>query len=256
MNIQERFAALASADEGDAACEPYVIERGSGTLDDYQRLAQFHYRGGPPATCVGTWMARCLPTHRRDACATENQLIGVLVVSMPVLNGSWRTLAWPGRYDTPDKRENAQRLNAEVRCISRVVVHPRWRGMGVAKALVAAYLREPLTRRTEAVAAMGAASPFFKAAGMREHALPPRARDAALITRLRQRGIAAWQLGDVRRCAALARHDGMLEGALRAWAGASKSTSREKDASVRRLVRLAAQSVACQPRAYTWEGRP
>lgn len=242
MDIRERFAAMARGDG--RGSKVFVVERDtSGGMGAYEKLARFHYRSGAPATCAGVWAAY----------ADDREAIGVLVVSMPVLNGSWREMAWPREYRSGDKRADARRLNDEVRCISRVIVHPRWRALGVAKTLVETYLRGALTCRTEAVAAMGAASPFFKAAGMTEHVLPAREWDVALARLLRERGVEPWQLGDVRRCAAMARHDGMLEGALRTWAKSSKSTSRWSRACTREVVRLAAQRVACETRAYTWE---
>lgn len=152
-----------------------------GGRAEYEALARWHYRAGAPRGVVKVLAAR-------DARSSE--LAGVLTVSMPVINGGWRSLVWPGGYDTGEKRRDIERLNREVRCISRVIVDPRWRGLGVAKRLVRAYLREPLTVRTEAVAAMGRVSPFFRAAGMREHVLPPCARDARLGD------AAAFALGD------------------------------------------------------------
>lgn len=247
MDIKERFASLACAGGGVAAWDGVVIERDTGNWRRlYEQLAVYHYRAGPPATCVGAWTAR----HTLDK--DNDTLIGVLLVSMPVLNSAWRHAAWPGDYRTGDKRADTRRLNAEVRCISRVIVHPRWRGVGVGKQLVQAYLREAMSVRTEAVAAMGAASPFFKAAGMREHIIEPSRRDAALVAALKRRGVKPWRLGDVARCARLIERDAAMERTLRTWAKASKGTSRSADASVRDLVKLAARSVACQPRAYAW----
>src|SRR5205823_1709377 len=108
-------------------------------------------------------------------------LAAVLVVSMPTLNGRWRELAWPGRFCGGDQRACARRLNEEVRTISRVIVEPRWRGLGVATRLVREYLRSPLTEKTEAAAAMGVCCPFFEAAGMRAWRLEPDRRGVRLL---------------------------------------------------------------------------
>ncbi|HYE01768.1 MAG TPA: GNAT family N-acetyltransferase [Phycisphaerales bacterium] len=140
------------------------IDLEPGTRADYAALARFHYRAGAPATMVG--VVRAVEPGR-------GELAGVLVVSMPTLNGPWRELAWPGRYAGPDRRRGLRRLNAEVRTISRVVVEPRYRGLGLGRRLVEAYLRRPLTAATEAVAAMGGACPFFARAGMREYEVGP-----------------------------------------------------------------------------------
>ena len=166
------------------------IEIVEGDQRDYRALAHLHYREARPATFCRVLTAR----HRA-------QMVGVLVVSRPTLNARWRNLLWPGQYAGPDKRANAARLNAELRCISRVIVDPRARGLGVGTSLVRAYLRAPLTRRTEAVAAMGAACGLFRAAGMREVLLPPSPRDRMLRLALRRAGIAPWELLDPPRIA-------------------------------------------------------
>ena len=72
-----------------------------GTSTDYACLARFHYRAGAPATST---------TVLAMTDADENT-IGVLVASRPVLNGRWRKYAWPGRYDGADKKRVAARLN-------------------------------------------------------------------------------------------------------------------------------------------------
>ncbi len=78
----------------------------------------------------------------------EQQLAGVLVVSMPTLNGRWRHAAWPDvDWAAGGRTAAARRLNLRVRTISRVIVEPRCRGMGVATKLVRSYLAGPLTAR-------------------------------------------------------------------------------------------------------------
>lgn len=124
----------------------------------------------------------------------DGEVVGVLVASMPTLNGRWRPIAWPGDYDTPDRRENARRLNRDLRVISRVIVDPRYRGHGLAVRLVRSYLHDPPTRRTEALAAMAHACPFFERAGMRRIDMPPSKADARLSLALSQQGLDATDL--------------------------------------------------------------
>ncbi len=57
-------------------------------------------------------------------------------------------------------------LNANVRCISRVVVEPRYRGIGLAVRLVRETLPLAGVPVIEALAAMGSVNPFFEKAGM------------------------------------------------------------------------------------------
>ncbi len=175
------------------------IER--GTLTDYLALSRFHYRAARPAT-----IARIL----RATDPHTGELAGVLVVSMPVLNAPWRQTAWPTLFaatpsstlftatphstpshSTPQRlnastpsphRLHASLINSHIRTISRVIIDPRHRATGLATHLVRAYLADPLTDYTEAIAAMGATCPIFQSAGMRELPLPP----SRALARLRQ----------------------------------------------------------------------
>ncbi|GIW74672.1 MAG: hypothetical protein KatS3mg103_1194 [Phycisphaerales bacterium] len=158
--------------------DPDRITIEQGQRADLDRLARFHYAAGRPGPIACVLRA----VH-------DGQAVGVLVVSMPTLNGRWRAIAWPGDYDTPDQRENARRLNRQVRLISRVIVEPRFRGRGLAVALVRAYLRDPCTVRTEALAAMAHACPFFERAGMRRIDLPLSKADARLLRALRRHSV-------------------------------------------------------------------
>lgn len=157
---------------------PVPLRFEPGTPDDYDALAHHHYLAGRPATRALIRRAvRTLPDG-------TDRLAGVLVVSRPTLNGAWRDRPWPGRYTGPDRRAAALRLNAELRCISRVIVEPSSRGLGIAGALVRSYLDRPLTPATEALAQMGAACPFFARAGMTPYPLAPDADDTRLLDAL------------------------------------------------------------------------
>lgn len=179
--------ALAELFEG----EPRIVP---GTIDDYAALAGYHYRAGPPATVERVLRVQAPPAARRAGLSAA----AVLVTSRPTRCGVWRNLAWPGRYAGTDHAAALRRLNDEVRCISRVVVHPRYRALGLATRLVRAYLENPATPCTEAVAAMGAVSPFFAAAGMVAYALPRRPSDQRLLDALDEAGVPAEALLDDR----------------------------------------------------------
>lgn len=217
------------------------IERGE--VWDYDALARFHYRAGRPATIAGVWRAvRTLPGGR-------DSLAGVLVASHPTLNARWRRFAWGDRYrgnDRAGKRRAARRLNSEVRCLSRVIVEPSSRGLGIARRLVETYLHDPLTARTEALAEMGGISPFFQRAGMRAHPLARPRADALLIERLATNALGVRDLlaGEV--------PIGM-DHALTAWANATGAGVRHamKHANENERWRIAACRLAGRPVAYT-----
>jgi len=223
-----------------------LIDIARGDPADLASLSRWHYRAGPPATCVHVLSARDRGT---------GDLAGVLAVSMPALNSPLRDLAWPGRYRTGDRRRDARRLNAELRTISRVIVDPRYRGIGVAAALVRAYLARPLTPATEALAAMGSCCPFFEAAGMTRYALPLARRHARLLDALDAIGLPPWRLADPAAVLAHFRRHGrsgdhaaaFLARELALWADASRATRRLARAPLRDLLHAAARSGLTSP---------
>lgn len=238
--IEARFRALA---EGNSS-PIHRIAIQIGSIADYRALSRFHYLTGPPATHVRVLRARE---------SASGQLVGVLVVSMPTLDGSWRELAWPGRFRGPDRAQAARTINAELRTISRVVVDPRWRAVGVASRLVRSYLAHPLSHATEAIAAMGAACPFFKAAGMREYILPVRPADARLRDALHARRLRPGALYD-HPCARRLTSDPFIARELRIWARSRKSTRRLRDFD--EIRNAAATALLSNVRAYAHTRAP
>ncbi|GAB4385436.1 MAG: hypothetical protein Kow0022_11300 [Phycisphaerales bacterium] len=207
-----------------------------GTRCDMERLLPHHYLAGPPAT-------RTLYLRAFDRA--HDELAGVLVVSMPTLNGIWRAQAWPGRYSGRDRRRALARLNAEVRCISRVIVDPRYRGRGIARRLVEAYLARPQTPATEAIAAMGGFCPFFERAGMTCYHVPRAAADARLADAIESLGLEAWMLADPERAASIVRRP-LIRRELDRWARLRHLNATEPA----ELARLAAARLCVEPRAY------
>ena len=137
-----------------------------GSIADYRALAGFHYLAHPPAAHKRVWTIR-VPVRRRIPGGPE--LAAVLTVSPPVLRCRGRNVATAGRYVRGDRRRDVRRLNAEIECISRVVVHPIYRGCGLAVRLVRRALAGADTPFVESLAAMGAVHPFLELAGMTCH---------------------------------------------------------------------------------------
>jgi ABC-type ATPase involved in cell division/GNAT superfamily N-acetyltransferase len=213
-----------------------------GGIEDYDALASLHYRSGRPAT----W-TRVLRT------VSGRRTVGVLVESRPTLNAAWRDLPWPGRFTRGDKRARARRLNRELRCISRVVVDPRWRSMGVARRLVEAALSSRPTPGVEAVAAMGAFNPFFERAGMIPYPAPVSYADARLGDALEHAGLSArdlivgWQADRAGR-------DPLVRRELRRWAGSSRATRRLVGQPWGAIARAAGVRLAMRPVCYAFAG--
>lgn len=212
----------------------FAIEPGGRT--DFRALARFHYRAGEPATVV-----RVLRAIDRE----RDLLGGVLVVSMPTLNGGWRELAWPGRYGRGDRREQVRRINDELRCISRVVIDPRVRGIGLAVRLVRAYLACPLTPATEAIAQMGVVSPFFERAGMTPYPVPKQARDVRLADALYGLGIGMRALD-----AGMPSLPDAARAELVRWARSSRTTASLVEGPEHALVERCRRALVESPVAY------
>ena len=223
--------------DGDSAGQPELkVSIELGTHADMDALLPYHYVAGRPATRVG---------FLRAFDHTHQNLAGVLVVSMPTLNGAWREQAWPGRYAGKDRKAAAGRINSELRCISRVVVDPRYRGLGIATRLVRAYLAAPMSPATEAVAAMGLISPFFERAGMTAYRVPMHAADARLADALEAAGFEPWMLADTERAAAMA-GDPLVAAELARWARMRRVTVD----SVEGVCRVAGARLCVEPMAY------
>lgn len=224
-----------------------------GAPSHYRSLAHHHYRAGPPATIVHTLIA-----HPADAPCSDDP-IAILTISMPPLNAPWRAAAFNNRFNTPDKSINAARINNELRTISRIIVHPRYRALGVARALAAHYLRNPLTPHTECIAALGTASNFLEDAGMKRHTINPSRARARLAQLLTDAGVEPWRLATPH--AALQRtirHTGRatLERELQRWANDSRATRRHAREPLHRLFPIAARTIAPTTAAFTHTHQP
>jgi GNAT superfamily N-acetyltransferase len=130
-----------------------------GTARDYDALARFHYLAGRPATFAAI-------VRVAYAGADEPpRVVAVGVLSYPAITCFARERALG--LCMHDGRERARFVNAHVRTISRVIVHPQFRALGLATALVRRLIEICPTRYVEAIAHMGRAHPLFERAGMR-----------------------------------------------------------------------------------------
>lgn len=195
--LQQRFAALPAPHPAAA------LELSTGSARDYAALAEHHYRAHRPSTMLRVLVMRDpRPTvvgrylHRHD----QTQTVGVLVESLPSLQCRMRDWALHERFGSwlPAK-QRARLLSDELRCISRVVIDPRWRGLGLAVRLVRHALETAETPFTEALAAMGRVHPFFEKAGMTAYHRPPHPFDARLIAALERIGLSATDLATLER---------------------------------------------------------
>lgn len=127
-----------------------------GTARDYAALARFHYATGRPASFAQVWVIR----YGNDA----GRVAAVAVVSYPPLRcmARERALGWT----QTDPCRLAALVNQRLRTISRVIVHPQFRGVGLASVLVRTCCVLARTPLVESIARMGAAHPLFVRGGM------------------------------------------------------------------------------------------
>ncbi|MCG3180568.1 MAG: hypothetical protein BIFFINMI_02930 [Phycisphaerae bacterium] len=151
---------------------------GRGAFADYLGLAERHYLSGRPATVHSVWTMRAGMTRGAGPLWRTGgypRVAAVAVVSYPPLRSAARDEATCGRYFTPPNvRVGLSRLNREVLTISRVIVHPLYRGLGLSTRLVRRVLGSLDAPLIEAFARMGAYVPFFARAGMNELRLADR----------------------------------------------------------------------------------
>jgi predicted N-acetyltransferase YhbS len=181
LTLPLRFQSIDPFDR--AGSWPIVL----GDRADYLALKAHHYRPGNPMTMTRVLAIRDSRPRASDRFLTRPttpQAIAVLVESLPALSCRLRDVALGGRYGHLRPKPRSQLLNEELCCISRVIVDPRYRGMGLAVRLVKHALSTATTRYTEALAVMGRVSPFFDRAGMTAYerpALPAEERALAAL---------------------------------------------------------------------------
>ncbi len=163
-----------------------------GDLADYTQLACYHYRGDLPGGVKAVFVMRPkVPIgsfHKKPA--------GVIVYTMPVPRVELRNAATSNIFKGLDRQTQLALINRNVRCISRVVIEPRFRGIGLATRLV----RETMPRMdvpiVEAVGIMPLVNPFLEHAGMTVFTPRLRVEHVALIEALSVIGIDEHELID------------------------------------------------------------
>jgi ABC-type lipoprotein export system ATPase subunit/GNAT superfamily N-acetyltransferase len=119
-----------------------------GTSADYKKLGVFHYRTN-----------RCPPPRKIFTLKRGDELCGVIVYSYPPPITFGRTKVWKGDFP---------KLQREVSIISRVVVHPKYRTIGLGVKLVKETLAKAGTPYVETLAVMAKYNPFFEKSGMQK----------------------------------------------------------------------------------------
>ena len=134
-----------------------------GTMEDYRRLARFHYRDHS----LGPYVA--IYALKTKTLSDMNETAGVIVYKMPATALELRNVATGGIFTGFDRVTQLNIINKNIRCISRVIIEPRFRGLGLASRLVAETMVEVEIPIVESLAVMGKVNPFFEKAGMQKY---------------------------------------------------------------------------------------
>lgn len=162
-----------------------------GSLNDYKQFAHLHYRDGRPGPVASIYVLKSNGTLYDLSPKTP---VGVIVYSMPSPVLEMRSVMTDHFFAGLDRSTQLALVNKNVRRISRVIIEPRFRGLGLASHLVREtmpWLNVPII---EAVAVMGLVNPFLEKAGMMACSSGQPARTAQLIEALSFLGIEVEQL--------------------------------------------------------------
>jgi hypothetical protein len=161
-----------------------------GYLDDYKRLARYHYRDSHPGPASAIFVLS------RAGCKTP---IGVIVYSNAPAVLELRNIATNHVFAGLDRSTQLELFNANIRRISRLIIEPRFRNLGLASRLVRQTMPLVNVPIVEAVAVMGWINPFLERAGMKAYAAKPSAASVQFIEALSFIGVERAELIDPER---------------------------------------------------------
>jgi ABC-type lipoprotein export system ATPase subunit/GNAT superfamily N-acetyltransferase len=172
--IDIRYYPNEPAEECTLMKEMRIVE---GTTEDWRKLAGFHYRSHKIAA-----PRKIFSLKRGD------ELCGVIVYCYPPPTTFGRRLVLP--------KMSMKELNQKLSIITRVVVHPKYRTIGLGAKLVKETLPLAGTPYVEMPAVMAKYNPFAEKAGMQKIAEQPPPKEALKITEtLQQLGFNIQLLG-------------------------------------------------------------
>jgi hypothetical protein len=177
-----------------SVCKKLEVVR--GVMRDYEQLAHYHYRDerlGPFAAIFA------LKPKGALTMSFGTEAVGVIVYAMPTRGVELRDTATGNLFAGLDKATRLALINKNVRCIRRVIIEPRFRGLGLASRLVRETMPQMGVPIIEAMAVMGRINPFFAKAGMKAYAAKMPVRCVRLIEALSTVGIEKGDLIDAGR---------------------------------------------------------
>jgi DNA polymerase elongation subunit (family B)/ABC-type lipoprotein export system ATPase subunit len=125
-----------------------------GEKADYERLKKFHYR-----------QAALGALKKVYKCTYQHEVVGVIVVCYPHLALKGRNVALKNTLAKMTK-ENCEILNRDFDYLARVIILPKFRGIGLSQFMLKEYFKLTDAKYAETLAVMANYNPFFEKAGM------------------------------------------------------------------------------------------
>ena len=161
-------------------------------LADYKQLAPYHYRDEKPVAVKAVFALK--PKTSRGMLGSGP--VGVIVYCAPNPRVELRTVATDGAFAELDKQTQLALINRNIRCIARLIIEPRLRGIGLATRLVRETMPQMEVPIIEALGVMPQVNPFLERAGMQPFAPRTPLAHVQLVEALSTVGIEADQLVD------------------------------------------------------------
>jgi len=153
------------------------LEIVAGNWADYKHLACYHYRDEQPAGVKAIFSVKA----GRRLHSPDGKAMGVIVYTMPVPRMEQRNAATGDIFKGFDRQTQLALINRNIRCISRVIIEPRVRGIGLATRLVRETMPLMNVPIVEALGVMPLVNPFLEKAGMKAFAPRIRSEQVELI---------------------------------------------------------------------------
>lgn len=133
-----------------------------GEPADYKPFAAYHYRDEKPTAIKAVFVLR----PKRSLGSFGTKPAGVIVYCMPNPRVELRNVATNGLFANLDRQTELALINRNIRCIARLVIEPRFRGIGLATRLVRETMAQMEVPIVEALGVMCTVNPFLQRAGM------------------------------------------------------------------------------------------
>ena len=164
-----------------------------GCLDDYKLLARYHYRGSHPGPTAAIF---ALKAKTMISGVLGPKTVGVIVYSTAGPGLDLRNIATGNFLASLDRSTQLSLINTNIRRISRLIIEPRFRGIGLASRLVRETMPLVNVPIIEALAVMGWINPFLERVGMKAYKAKTAASSVQFIEALSLVGIEQAELID------------------------------------------------------------